>query len=65
MGNAGIKKSFLKFAGVAFHLYHENASRAYEQGHRQIVADVCRTARTRCEYGVDRHIGDNSYRVDR
>jgi predicted glycosyltransferase involved in capsule biosynthesis len=29
--NAGIKKRFLKFGGICYHLYHREASRAMEQ----------------------------------
>ena len=47
----------LKFAAVAYHLWHAEASRASSREIKEILTRTLLTAATRCARGIDRHLG--------
>ena len=55
MQHAGIRRRNLKFAAVAFHLWHPEASRAALEGNQRILDRTLATGATRCTNGIDRH----------
>jgi glycosyltransferase involved in cell wall biosynthesis len=57
LGNAGVRRQTLLFAAVAWHLDHPPASRVHAPGNLARWHDTVRTGRTRCEAGIDTHLG--------
>lgn len=56
MHNYGAKKKFLKFGGIAYHLWHKEASRANEQRHFDEIKNVTENKVTWCDNGIDKYI---------
>ena len=56
MHNYGVKKKFLKFGGIAFHLWHKEASRSNEQRHFEEIKNVTENKTIRCENGIDKYL---------
>ena len=56
MQHAGVRRRNLKFAAVAFHLWHPEASRAMLGENQRILDRTLATGATRCRNGIDRHI---------
>ena len=56
MHNYGVKKKFLKFGGIAYHLWHKEASRANEQRHFDEIKNVTENKTIRCENGIDKYL---------
>jgi glycosyltransferase involved in cell wall biosynthesis len=56
MQHAGVRRRNLKFAAVAFHLWHPEASRALLPRNQQILEATLATRATRCVRGIDRHL---------
>lgn len=53
--NAGIKKRFLKFGGVSYHLYHKEASRHMEQANIQLMRDAIENGTTVAANGINKY----------
>lgn len=56
MQNVGVRRLHLKFAGVAFHLWHPEASRARLGDNEQILQATLASRAERCARGLDRHL---------
>jgi glycosyltransferase involved in cell wall biosynthesis len=54
--NSGIKKRFLKFGGIAFHLYHNEASREMEEANTKMMEDAVRNQVTTTSKGLDQYL---------
>ncbi len=54
--NAGVLRKDLKFAAVAYHLYHPEAARDALPANDLILEETIERKRVRCEDGVDRFI---------
>jgi glycosyltransferase involved in cell wall biosynthesis len=57
LGNAGVRRQTLLFGGIAVHLHHPPASRAALPANVARLAATRRERKTRCERGLDSHIG--------
>ena len=53
---AGVKKKFLKFGGVCYHLYHKESSRENEQQHLDTLQHVIDNKISWCENGIDKYL---------
>lgn len=51
--NAGLDRLYLKFAGVGYHLYHNENSRASLLENDKILENTINNKLTRCENGLD------------
>ena len=58
--NIGIARQTLLFGGIAFHLHHPPASRDRHAANERLLALTISERRTRCEHGVDAHLGSSS-----
>jgi glycosyltransferase involved in cell wall biosynthesis len=56
MQHAGVKRRHLKFAAVAFHLWHPEASRQLLPLNQQLLDATLASSATRCEEGIGRHL---------
>lgn len=54
--NSGIRKRFLKFGGIAFHLYHNEASREMEETNTRMMEDAVRNKVTRTDKGLEQYL---------
>lgn len=57
---AGVKRTTLLFAGIAYHLHHPPASRDRHDLNRSILAHTLRARRARSAAGLDGHATDSS-----
>jgi len=53
--NSGISRLFLKFGGIAYHLFHPEASKHREGLNNAILNETLFTRKVRCEKGIDFH----------
>lgn len=53
---AGVRKKALKFGGVVYHLYHNEASRDNEQRHLDELEKVKSGHIKRCDNGIDKYL---------
>ena len=53
---AGVKKKFLKFGGICYHLYHKESSRENEQTHLDAIKNVIKNKITSCQNGIDKYL---------
>ena len=53
---AGVKKKFLKFGGVCFHLYHKESSRENEQKHIETSQNTIANHISWCENGINKYL---------
>lgn len=53
--NYGVKRLFLKFGGICYHLYHPEASRSHESKNDFILLETLTMRKARCEKGLDSH----------
>jgi glycosyltransferase involved in cell wall biosynthesis len=60
MLHAGIRRLHLKFAAVAFHLWHAEASRALLPQNQAILDHTVASGAVRCAHGLDRHLARTS-----
>ena len=56
LANAGVVRRNLKFAAIAFHLYHPEHSRDSVGQNAAMLEDSIRCKRIRCEQGLDQHV---------
>lgn len=56
MQHAGVRRLNLKFAAVAYHLWHPEAARARLDRNEAVLKATLATGATRCVRGVDRHL---------
>ena len=54
--NHHIKKKFLKFQGVVYHIYHKEASRKLEQKNEMLMQASINNKLTRCTNGLDAYL---------
>ena len=54
--NHDIKKKFLKFQGVVYHIYHKEASRKMEQKNEMLMQASINNKLTRCTNGLDAYL---------
>lgn len=54
--NAGIKKQFLKFGGITYHLFHKEASREMEQKNFRMMQQAVEKKIMRTSNGVDQYL---------
>jgi len=54
--NAGIRKQFLKFGGISYHLYHKEASRELEERNIRMMQDAVDQKIIWAEKGITEHI---------
>lgn len=52
----GVRKKFLKMGGVAYHLYHKEASNSNEQRHFEELEKVSRGQIKWCKNGIDKYL---------
>ncbi len=57
MLNLGKKRLYLKFAGVGFHLYHNENSRASLSENDNILGNTISNKLTRCNNGIEQYLG--------
>lgn len=60
MLNSGLNRLYLKFAGVGYHLYHNENSRASLTENDVLLEQTINQKLTRCEQGIDQFIGKNN-----
>ncbi|HTE31413.1 MAG TPA: glycosyltransferase [Chryseolinea sp.] len=60
MGNRGIRKFHLKFAGFAYHLYHKENTRDLLQRNQAIVDEAIRQKSSYCDNGIKKYLVANS-----
>jgi len=60
MLNCGKRRLYLKFAGVGYHLYHNENSRASLVENDALLERTINERLTRCEQGIDQFIGKNN-----
>ncbi|MDO6580722.1 glycosyltransferase family 2 protein [Photobacterium sp. 2_MG-2023] len=60
MLNSSKKRLYLKFAGVGYHLYHDESSRASLAKNDEILENTVRQKLTRCENGIDKFLDEKS-----
>jgi glycosyltransferase involved in cell wall biosynthesis len=53
--HAGVQRSTLLFAGIAYHLHHEPAPRDREALNKAVLRETLRSRRVRCRAGIDGH----------
>ena len=53
--NAGVKKRFLKFGGISYHLFHKEASRDMEQKNIAMMQSAIENNTSRAENGLDKY----------
>lgn len=53
---AGVKKKFIKFGAVCYHIYHKNASKSNEQTHLDAIENVKKGHLSWCENGIDKYL---------
>lgn len=56
---SGVKKKFIKFGAVLYHLYHKEASRSNEQLHLDRLQTVKEQRLTWCDNGLNKYINAN------
>jgi len=57
--NAGVKKKYLKFSGIQYHLFHNERvinSQESAKANNQILEDAIHKELVRCKVGIDRHL---------
>ena len=54
---AGVRKKFLKFGGVCYHLYHKEVSRDSESKNCEVFKHTRENKVARCKNGLDKHMG--------
>ena len=54
--NSGVKKQFLKFGGVAYHLFHKEASRELEAKNIAMMNDAIKNGTMRAIEGLSQYI---------
>lgn len=54
--NGGVRRQTLLFGGIAVHLHHPPASRAFLPANIAVLEDTRRERRARCERGLDLHL---------
>ena len=60
LAQAGVRRQSLLFAGIAWYLHHEPASRARRAANEQILRDSIANRSTRCARGLDSHQPDKT-----
>ncbi|WP_457592286.1 glycosyltransferase family 2 protein [Hydrogenimonas sp.] len=58
--NAGVERKTLRFAAVAYHLYHPESPRASLPENDARLRETIETKRTRCDDGIDRFLKESS-----
>jgi glycosyltransferase involved in cell wall biosynthesis len=58
MSHAGVRRLHLKFAAVAYHLWHPEASRTLLARNQEILDATLAARATRCEHGIARYLGE-------
>lgn len=53
---SGVKKKFLKFGGVQYHIYHKELSRDCERAHYAEIIKVKENKIKWCNNGIDKHL---------
>ena len=53
--NSGIKKRFLKFGGICYHIFHKEVSREMEAKNTQMMTEAIEKKVTRAENGLDKY----------
>ena len=53
---AGVKKKFLKFGGICYHLYHKESSRENEQAHLETIKNVIENKIAWCQNGIEKYL---------
>jgi glycosyltransferase involved in cell wall biosynthesis len=56
--NIGIRRRNLKFGGLAIHLYHRSRKPEGENPNHIILRTTIETRKTRCDQGLDEHLGE-------
>lgn len=56
LNNNGVDRINLKFAGIAYHLYHPEAQRSSLQANDEILEKAIRNSETFCELGIDQYL---------
>lgn len=54
--NAGKQRLYLRFAGIAFHIYHSENDRKHQDDHQIILANTIENKVTRCQNGIDKYL---------
>lgn len=57
MLNRGIQKLYIKFSCVAYHLYHQEASRDLEQSNKKLLEEHYANKVITCDNGANKYIG--------
>ncbi len=52
LSNSGLKKNYLKFSAIAYHIWHEKASRASHKKNNEIMYDALNTKSTYVPNGI-------------
>ncbi len=60
LANLGIVRRNLRFAAIAYHLYHPENSKANVARNRKIMEEATRNGSTRCERGIDQYRSQNT-----
>ena len=58
LGNAGVFAKRLKFAGIAFHIYHKVSSKGHVDKNNQLQDNSIHQKMTRCEHGVHQYLNN-------
>lgn len=58
MKNAGIRKFHLKFAGLGYHLYHQESSRELLPQNQTILDNAIQDQSTWCKNGLDKYLSN-------
>ncbi|MFC6998238.1 glycosyltransferase family 2 protein [Rufibacter roseus] len=53
--NNGVKRLFIKFGGICYHLYHREASKARHDLNENILQSTIDSGITRCDKGIDQY----------
>jgi glycosyltransferase involved in cell wall biosynthesis len=57
--NNGVRRNFMKFGGVCYHLYHKEASRGNEENNDLVLETAIRENRIKSPRGLDSHSTNN------
>ncbi|ANP75003.1 family 2 glycosyl transferase [Vibrio crassostreae 9CS106] len=57
MLNKGLNRLYLKFAGVGYHLYHEESPRSSLERNDRLFQNTINKKLIRCDDGIDRYLG--------
>ncbi|WP_346237553.1 glycosyltransferase family 2 protein [Niabella insulamsoli] len=56
MLNSGKVRRFLKGGGIAFHLYHKESSRAFQEANQRLLDDAIGQNKKKCKQGIDQYL---------